>query len=109
MPAEFTGARTQIDHGVGGFDGVGIVLDNEHRVAQVAKRFENVDQALGVTRMQTDRGLIENVESADEVRTERSGQLDALRFAAREGGGQAVEGQVIEADFVQKLQASADF
>ena len=109
IAAEFAGAGAEIDHGIGCFDGVGIVLDDEHGVAQVAKRFEDVDQALGVARMQADRRLIENVERADEMRTERRGELDALRFAAGKRGGQTVERQVIEADFVEKLQARADF
>src|SRR5256885_6005624 len=43
------------------------------------------------------------------MRAERSGKLDALRFAAREGGSEAIEGEVVEADFVEELQATANF
>src|SRR5208337_3545577 len=39
---------------------------------------------------------------------QRRGQLDALRFSAGESGGQTVEGEVVEADFVEKLQAGAN-
>ena len=83
MAAKLAGAGAQIDHGVCGFDGVGIVLDDQHGVAEVAERFKNVDQALRVARMQADGGLIENVQSADEMGTERGRQLNALGLAAR--------------------------
>ena len=109
LAAEFAGARTEIDDGVGGFDRVGIVFDDENGVAEIAQGLEDVDQALRVARMQADGRLVENVERADEMRAERSGQLDALRLAARKRGGEAVEREVVEADFVEKLQAGADF
>src|SRR5579871_4415228 len=43
------------------------------------------------------------------MRAERRGQLDALRFAAGERRGEPIEGKVVEADFVEKLQTGADF
>src|SRR5882724_10896384 len=43
------------------------------------------------------------------MRTQRSGELNALGLAAREGRRQAVEGEVVEADFVEELKAGADF
>ncbi len=109
LAAEFAGAGAEIDDRIGGFDRVGIVLDDQNRVAEVAQRFEDVDQALGVARMQTDRRLVEHVERADEMRAERRGELDALGFAAGERGGEAVEREVVEADFVEELEARANF
>ena len=89
-------------------NGVWIMLDDENGVAEIAETLEDVDEALGVARVQADGGLIQNIERADEMRTQRRGQLDALRFPARESGGQAVEGEVVETDFVEKLQAGAN-
>src|SRR5579859_270620 len=43
------------------------------------------------------------------MRPERSGELNALGFATRKSGGKPVEGKVIEAHFIEKLQACADF
>ncbi len=43
------------------------------------------------------------------MRSERGGKLNALRFSARKSGSKPVEGEVIEADFIEKLQARADF
>ncbi len=42
------------------------------------------------------------------MRTKRSGQLDALRFTARKCGGEAIKREVIEADFIEELQAGAN-
>ena len=46
----FAGARAEIDDVVGGFNGVGIVLDHQHGIAEVAQGLQDVDQALGVAR-----------------------------------------------------------
>ena len=107
--AEFAGAGAKVDDAIGGLNGVRIVLDYEDGVAEVAEGFEDIDQALGVARVQADGRLVENVQRADEMRAERSGQLDALRFAAGERGGEAIEGEVVEADFIEKLQAACGF
>ena len=109
LAAEFAGAGAEVDHVVGGGDGVGIVFDDEDGVAEIAQALEDFDEALGVARVQADGRLVEHVERADEMRAERRGELDALRFAAGERGGEAVEREVVEADFVEESQARADF
>ena len=109
LAAELAGAGAEVEHVIGGGDGVGIVLDDQDGVAQIAQALENFDQAMRVARMQADGRLVEHVERADQMRAERSGQLDALRFAAGKRGGEAVEREVIEADFVEEAQALANF
>ena len=59
--------------------------------------------------MQADRRLVEHVERADQMRTERRGQLDALRFAAGKRRCQPVEREIVEAHFVEKSQALLNF
>src|SRR5262249_53663983 len=85
------------------------MLDHEHGVTQVAQRPQNVDQPLRIAGMQPDRRLIENVEGPNEMRAERSPKLNALRLSARERRGQPVECEVVQANFVQELQARANF
>ena len=53
--------RPEIDQPIGGTDGGLVVLDDDHRVAQVAHAFQRADQALVVARVQADRRLIEHV------------------------------------------------
>ena len=68
--AEFAGAGAEIEEVVGGADDVGIVLDDEDGVAEIAQLFQDVDEARGVARVQADGGLVEHVERADEARAE---------------------------------------
>ena len=60
-------------------------------------------------RVQADGGLVEHVAGAHQARAEAGGELDALGLAAGERGGEAVEGEVFEADVVEELEALADF
>ena len=63
-------AEAEIDDVVGDLDHVGVVLDDEHRVALVAELAEDVDQPQVVARVQADRRLVEHVERADERRSQ---------------------------------------
>jgi hypothetical protein len=107
--AEFTGAGAEIDDVAGGLNGVGVVLDDENGVAEVAKGFEDVDEALCVARVETNGRLVENVERANEVGAKRRGELNPLGFAAGKSGGEAIESEIVEADFVEELQTGANF
>ena len=55
--------------------------------------------------MEADGGLVQHVEDAAEAGADLGGEADALAFAAGEGGGGAVEGEVGEADGVEELEA----
>ncbi len=68
------------------------------RVAEVAQARERAEQPLVVALVQADRGLVEDVHDADEARADLAGEADALRLAAREGLGAAIETEVVEAD-----------
>src|SRR5207245_3834945 len=61
-----------------------------------------------VARVQADRGLVEHVEDAAQLRADLRRQPNALAFAARERGGGAVEAQITQANAAQILQALAD-
>ena len=52
--------------------------------------------------MEADGGFVEDVKGADEAGAERGCELYSLRFAAGEGGTEAVEGEVFEADLMRK-------
>ena len=102
-------ARADVDHVVGGADGLLVVLDHDHRVAQVAQPLQGGDEALVVALVQADGRLVEHVEDADEAAADLAGQADALRLTARERPGRAGQRQVVEADVEQELHALADF
>ena len=100
--------RTDVDHVVGGANGLLVVLDHDQGVAQVAQPEQRVDQAAVVALVEADRRLVEDVEHAHQLRTDLRRQADALRLAAGEGVGRAVDGQVLEPDVDHELQALAD-
>ena len=88
--ATFSRARTEVEDVVGGAHDVGIVLDDENRVSQIAQAVQDFYQAVGVATVQADGRFVEYVESADQAGTEGSRELNALRFASGEGRGEAV-------------------
>ena len=81
--AVFSGARAEVENAVGGAHDVGIVLDHENRVSQVAQVVQDLDEPVRIAAVQADGRLVEHVQRADQTRSERSRQLNALRFAAR--------------------------
>jgi hypothetical protein len=85
------------------------VLDHDHRVAEIAQALQRAEQARVVALVQADRGLVEDVHHADQPRADLAREADALRLAARERVGAAVERQVVEADVDQEAAAGRGF
>ena len=108
LAAQLARAGAEVEQMVGGAQNVGVVLDDEDGVAQVAQLFKNVDQPGRVAGVQADGRLVEHIERAHQPRAERGGQLNALRLAAGERGGKAVEGEVFQADRVEKSEPLAN-
>ena len=108
-PAMHPRAGADVDDMVGQFDGVLVVLDDDHRIAEVAQVQQGIEQPLVVALVQTDGGLVQHIHHAHQAGADLAGQTDALRLATRQGVGAAVEGEVIQADIDEKAQALADF
>ncbi len=102
--AVHAGAGAEVDDVVGAADRVLVVLDDDHRVAEVAQPHQRVEQALVVALVQADRRLVEDVHDADEAGADLAREADALRLAARERLGAAIERQVVEADVGEEAQ-----
>jgi hypothetical protein len=98
LAAVLAGARADVDDVVGGADRLLVVLDDDHGVAEVAQPLERLDQPRVVALVQADRRLVEDVEHADEPGADLRRQPDALRLAAGQRAGGAVEREVVEAD-----------
>ena len=108
IAAVHAGAGPDVDHVVGGADGVLVVLDHDHGVAEVAQAAQRFQQAGVVALVQADRGLVEHVEHAGEAGADLRGEADALALAAGERAGGARQGQIIEPDVDQKFEPLAD-
>src|SRR5271167_4502388 len=73
---------TQINDVVGLADGIFIVLNHDHRIAEIAQIGQRVEQALIVALMQTYRRLVQDVHDADQPGADLAREPDALRLAA---------------------------
>ena len=102
------GARAEVDEVVGGAHRLLVVLDDDHRVAEVAQPLERRDQLRVVALVQADRGLVEDVEHADERGADLRRQADPLGLAAGERRGGAVHREVADADVLQEAQPLGD-
>ena len=101
-------AGTEVENAVGAAHNFGVVLDHHNRVAEVAQVLQDLDQPGSIAAMQPDGRLVEHVERPHQPRSERSRQLNALRFASGKGRSQAVKRKIFEPDFVKKTQAIAN-
>ena len=109
VAAEASGAGAEIDDVVGVADGVFVVLDHEHGVAEIAELLERFDEAIVVALVEADGGLVEHVEHAAQPRADLRGEADALAFAAGERGGIADQREIVEADGAEEFEALDDF
>ena len=109
VSARFSRARAQVHHVIRAANRLLVVLDHQHRVAQIAQRFERAEQPAVVARMQPDRRLVEHVEHAAQPRADLRRQANPLRFAAGKRGRRAVERQIAQPDVQQKIDALGNF
>ena len=108
LTAVLARTRADVDDPVAGADGVLVVLDDDHGVAEVAQTYERLDEPVVVALVQTDGRLVEHVEHADQAGADLGGEPDALRLAAGECPGGAVEGEVVEPDVEQEAEPLVD-
>ncbi len=67
VPAVVAGPGAHVDEPVGRAHHLLVVLDDEHGVAQIAEPLERADQLAVVALVEPDRGLVEDVEDADQL------------------------------------------
>ncbi len=108
-PAVDAGTGADVDHVVGGADRVLVVLDHDHRIAEVAQPQQGAEQPLVVALVQADAGLVEHIHHADQAGADLAGKPDALRLAAGQGVGLALQVEIVQAHVGEKAQALADF
>ena len=108
VAAVLAGARAHVDEPVGAPHHLLVVLDDDHRVAEVAEPLERADQPVVVALVEADRRLVEDVEHADELRADLGREPQPLRLAARERRRGPVEREVADADVVEEREPLAD-
>ena len=103
-----SGAGAHVDDVIGGSDRVLVMLDDDHRVAEVAQAPEGDEQAVVVALVEADRGLVEHVEHARQAGADLAGEADSLALAAGERARGAVEIEIVEADIVEEAEPLVD-
>src|SRR3984893_2553041 len=105
LTAAVAALGSEVDDIVGGLDHVEVVLDHDDGVAGVRQPAEHFEQALDVVEVEPRCGLVEDVErAAGGPARQFLGELDALRFAARERGRRLAEMNVVQPDVAQGLE-----
>ena len=108
LAAVHAGAGTDVDDVIGAANRFFVVLDDDDRVAEIAQMHERAQQPRVVALMQADRRFVEDVHHADESGADLAREADALRFAARQRVGAAIQRQIVQADVDEELQPRAD-
>ena len=108
VAAVLAGAGAEVDEVVGGAHRALVVLDDDHRVAEVAEAVEGRDQLLVVALVQPDRGLVEDVHDADQAGADLGREPDPLRLAAGERARRAGQREVADADVVEEGEPLGD-
>ena len=78
--------RTEIDHMVGAFDDIEVVLDDQHGIALFHQLVDHPHQVLDILEVQSRGGLVQDIEGIAGIAfAELLGQLDPLGLAASRG------------------------
>src|SRR5712664_2411826 len=103
--AAFAAFGAEVNDPVGLLDDVEVVLDDEHRVAEIDEALQDVEKFSNVVEMEAGGGLVEDVKRAAGLALGKfAGQLDALGFTAGKSCSGLAEGDVAETDLDESCQ-----
>ena len=78
------------------------MLDDDNCIAQVSQAMDDTNEALSITLMQTDTRFVQDVERPDKATAELRRESHSLALPTREGAGEAVKGQIAQADLIEE-------
>ena len=99
---------TDVYQMVGGTHDLLVVLHHYHRVAQRLQLLQHMNQSVGIPRVQTNAGLVENVERTYQRTAQRGTEVDALTLTARERVRESVQRQITQSHVEQELQSACN-
>jgi hypothetical protein len=108
LAAVNAGARAHVDDVIGGADRLVVVLDHDHRVAEIAQTLQRIQQPFVVALMQPDGRLVQHIQHARKARADLRGESDALTLASRERARRARQRQIFQPDIVEEQQPRAN-
>ena len=101
-------ARSHIDHAVGRQHHRRVMLHHHQRVARITQALHGHNDAVHVTRVQANAGLVQHEQGVDQRGAQRRGEVDALHLATAERTALPVQREVANAHLAQVFQARAD-
>ena len=109
LAAALTRARAHVDNPVRGQHHRRVVFHHHQGVTCVTQAQHGLCDAVHVTRVQTNAGLVQHKQGIDQRCAQCRGQVDALHLAAAQGAALPVQAQIADANIAQVFQARADF
>ena len=103
------GAWSQVDHHIRILNSLLVVFDDQHGVATFLQIPQGINQAGIIARVQPDGRFVQDITHPTQVGAELSGQTNPLRLPAGQGIRAAVQGQIGQADLIQKAESGNDF
>ena len=109
VAAFVAGLGAHVDHPIGRFDHVEIVLDHHDRIAQIDQPIEHVEQFGQIVEVQAGGRLVEQIERLAGVGPGKlGGQFHALGLAAGKRRRRLAEREVIEAHVAKRFAARGE-
>ena len=90
-------------------DSIGVVLDHENGVAEVAQAGKGAQQAVVIPLVQANARFVEDIKDADQAGANLGGETNALSFTATQGAAFAIECEIAETDIFEEAEPGADF
>ena len=84
LTSQATCIRADIYQMIGSTHDLLVVLDHHHRIAKSLQLFQHVDETVGIARVESDAGLIEDIKRAHKRASETGTEIDALALTTRE-------------------------
>ena len=94
---------TEIDDLISGAHHAAFVLHDHDGISRVTETLKNFYETIRVARVQTDARFVENEKRVDQTGAETGGEVDALGLAAGKRARGAIQGEIAEANFVEKF------
>src|ERR1043166_4374479 len=103
-----TGAGTEIDNVIRAPDRFFIVLNHQDGISEITQSSQSIQEPAIGARVQTNRGLVQNVQHAAQLRSDLRRQTNSLPFSSRQSRRRPVKREISKANRVEKPKARSD-
>ncbi|OPZ71701.1 MAG: hypothetical protein BWY80_01275 [Firmicutes bacterium ADurb.Bin456] len=109
LSSMYAGPGANIHNIIRCFDRIFIMFHDNHRISQIPQPLQCSQQAIVVTRMQSDTWFIQHIENPYQAGPHLGGQADTLGFTPGKTPCCSIQGQVLQPHIHQESQPFPDF